>query len=104
VPASTVAELRRFYDSEPVAVFGTPIAGLGDRVAISAWNADPSYKGDLGLSYRKGSYGIGHVAVCPRFDEHAFTVFRNAYREHSPQGFPIAADAPGCAPTTSCKS
>jgi Protein of unknown function (DUF3105) len=103
VPASTVAELRAFYDSQPVAVFGTPLAGLGDRVAISAWTADPSFKGDLGLSYRQGNYGIGHVAVCPRFDEHAFAVFRDAYRGHSPQGFPIAADAPGCGPTTSCK-
>jgi hypothetical protein len=103
VPASTVAELRGFYDSQPVAVFGTPFAGLGDRVAISAWTADPSYKGDPGLSYRHGNYGIGHVAVCPRFDEHAFAVFRDAYRGHSPQGFPIAADAPGCGPTTSCK-
>jgi len=102
-PASTVAELRRFYDSQPVGVFGTPIAGLGDRVALSAWTADPSYEGDPGLAYRNGNYGIGHVAVCPRFDRHAFTVFRDAYRGHSPQAFPVAADAPGCGPTTSCR-
>jgi hypothetical protein len=103
VPASTVAELRSFYDQQPVAVFGTSLAGLGDKVAVSAWTADPSFKGDLGLSYRQGSYGIGHVAVCPRFEEHAFAVFRDAYRGRSPQGFPVAADAPGCGPTTSCK-
>jgi hypothetical protein len=103
VPQATVAELRRFYDSQPLAVFGTPLAGLGDRIAISAWTADPSYRGDPGLAYRNGHYGIGHVAVCSRFEEHAFTVFRNAYRGHSPQAFPLAADAPGCGPTTSCK-
>ena len=102
-PAATVAELRRFYDSEPVAVFGTPLAGLGNRVAISAWTADPAYKGDPGLAYRSGNYGIGHVAVCPQFDQHAFATFRDAYRGRSPQGFPIAADAPGCGPTTSCR-
>jgi Protein of unknown function (DUF3105) len=102
VPPATVAELRRFYESEPVAVFGTPIAGLGDRVAISAWTADPAYKGDAGLAYRNGSFGIGRLAVCSRFDEHAFTVFRDAYRGHSPQDFPLAGDAPGCGPTRSC--
>ena len=48
VPRSTVAELRRFYDSQPVAVFGTPIAGLGDKLALTAWTADPAYKGDAG--------------------------------------------------------
>jgi hypothetical protein len=99
VAASTVAELRGFYDSQPVAMLGTPLAGLGDRVAITAWTADPSYRGDPGLAYRRGNYGIGRVAVCPRFDERAFTVFRDTYRGDSPQGFPLAADAPGCGPT-----
>jgi hypothetical protein len=103
VPRSTVAELRRFYDSQPVAVFGTPIAGLGDKLALTAWTADPAYKGDAGLAYRNGNYGIGRVTVCPRFDEKAFTAFRDAYRGKSPQAFPIAADSPGCGPTTSCR-
>jgi hypothetical protein len=103
VAVSTIAELHRFYDSQPVGVFGTPIAGLGDRVAISAWTADPAYKGDPGLGYRNGNYGIGRLAVCPRFDEHAFATFRDAYRGHSPQAFPLAADAPGCGPTTNCR-
>jgi hypothetical protein len=103
VPRSTVAELRSFYESQPVAVFGTPIAGLGKKLALTAWTADPAYKGEPGLAYRNGNYGIGHVAVCPGFDEKAFTAFRNAYRGKSPQAFPIAADSPGCGPTTNCR-
>jgi hypothetical protein len=103
VPASTVAQLRRFYDEQPVAVFGTPIAGLGNKLALTAWTADPAYQGDPGLAYRQGNYGIGRIAVCPHFDEKAFAAFRDAYRGKSPQDFPIAADTPGCGPTTNCR-
>ena len=102
VAVSTIAELHRFYDSQPVGVFGTPIAGLGNRVAISAWTADPAYKGDPGLGYRNGNYGIGRLAVCPRFDENAFATFRDAYRGHSPQDFPLEGDRPGCGPDNPC--
>jgi len=103
VPASTVAELRRFYAADPVGVFGTPIAGLGGKVALTAWTADPSWKGDEGLAFLHHDYGMGHIAVCPRFDAKAFARFRDAYRGHSPQGFPLALDRPGCGPETACR-
>jgi Protein of unknown function (DUF3105) len=53
VPAATVDRLEAFYRSSPVAVFGTPIAGLGSRIALTAWNADPRWKGEPGLAYRR---------------------------------------------------
>ncbi|HEY3922914.1 MAG TPA: DUF3105 domain-containing protein [Gaiellaceae bacterium] len=102
VPKSTIAQLERFYDQQPVGVFGTPIAGLGAKIALTAWTADPAWKGDEGLAFIHHDYGMGHVAVCSHFDQKAFAAFRGAYRGKSPQGFPLAADKPGCGPETSC--
>jgi hypothetical protein len=103
VPAATVDELQRFYDEQTTGVIGTPIDGLGNRIALTAWTADPTFKGDLGMSYLSGRYGMGHIAVCPQFDEKAFRAFRDAYRGKSPQGFPLSADAKGCGPETACR-
>ena len=64
VPKATIDELRAFYNESPTGMFGTPIAGLGNKVAISAWTGDPT------RYYRNGYHGIGHLAVCPRFDKH----------------------------------
>ena len=49
-------------------------------------------------------YGMGHLAVCTRFDERAFRAFRDAYRGRSPQGFPLSADRPGCDAEMACHS
>ena len=102
VPSSTVDELEAFYRKDPVGVLGTPIAGLGSKIALTAWTADPAWKGEPAFAYKNGHFGMGRIAVCPRFDEHAFARFRDAYRGRSPQGFPLDADKPGCGPTTSC--
>jgi hypothetical protein len=103
VPKATVDELESFYRQQPLALFGTPIAGLGKKIALTAWTADPAWKGEPGLAYMHHYYGMGHIAVCPRFDQKAFAAFRNAYRGKSPQGFPISADRPGCGPETACR-
>jgi hypothetical protein len=92
VPASTVNELEAFYNEQPVGMFGTPIAGLGSKIALTSWT------GDTARYYRKGYYGIGHIAICPRFDEHAFKVFRDAYRGQGPEGIPLSLDKPGMGP------
>jgi hypothetical protein len=89
VSAATVNELQAFYNEQPVGVFGTPIAGLDSKIALTSWTGDPA------RYYRKGYYGLGHLAICPRFDEHAFTVFRDAFRGHGPEGIPLSSDKPG---------
>jgi hypothetical protein len=103
VPAATVEKLAGFYRGQPVGVLGTPIAGLGSKIALTAWTADPAWKGEPGLAYFHHRYGMGHIAVCPQFDERAFAAFRRAYRGRSPQGFPLAEDRPGCGPLATCR-
>ena len=103
VPAATVDRLAAFYRQQPVGTLGTPIDGLGANIALTAWTADPAWKGEPGLAYLHGHYGTGHIAVCTQFDERAFAAFRNAYRGKSPQGFPLEEDRPGCGPLTSCR-
>jgi uncharacterized protein DUF3105 len=102
VPKAVVDRLERFYREQPLGVFGTPIAGLGRKIALTAWTADPSWKGEPGLAYLNHHYGMGHIAVCTSFDEAAFAAFRDAYRGKSPQGFPLSKDKPGCGPETPC--
>jgi Protein of unknown function (DUF3105) len=92
VPQSTISQLQDFYESSPVGMFGTPTAGLGDKIALTAWTGNPA-------KYYRGSYGIGHVAICKRFDQKAFTTFRDAYRGHGPEGIPLHPyDEPGQGP------
>lgn len=59
VPASTVAQLRDYYDEQPDGSFGTPYPKLGSKVAITAWTGDPSKYG------KNGYFGQGHIAICP---------------------------------------
>jgi hypothetical protein len=92
VPAATVDELQNFYFESPTGMFGTPIDGLGNKVAITAWTGDPS------RYYENGYYGVGKLSICPRFDEQAFKTFRDAYRGHGPEGVPLSSDTQGSGP------
>jgi hypothetical protein len=92
VPAATVDQLQKFYFDSPTGVFGTPIAGLGNKIALTAWTGDPP------RYYVDGYYGVGKLAVCPRFDEKAFATFRDAYRGRGPEGIPLSADTQGSGP------
>ncbi len=92
VPQTTVDKLQAFYSADPVGMVGTPLEGLDSKVAISDWTGDPA------RYYRNGYYGIGHLAVCPGFDEAAFKTFRDAYRGHGPEGIPLSVDQPGSGP------
>jgi hypothetical protein len=92
VSQETIAELRKFYDESPTGMFGTPIAGLGNKIALTAWTGDPA------RYYQDGNYGVGHLATCTKFDEKAFTTFRDAYRGHGPEGVPLSSDQQGSGP------
>jgi hypothetical protein len=95
VPAATVEKLNTLYSEDPAGMVGTPIAGLGKKVAITAWTGDPT------KYTRNGYYGQGHIAVCPSYDDKtaaAFRAFRDAYRGHGPEGIPMSANQPGMGP------
>jgi hypothetical protein len=92
VPAATVAKLQSFYSSSPVAMVGTPIAGLDAKIALTAWTGDPA------RYYKNKYYGIGHLAICQDFNQKAFAAFRDAFRGKGPEGLPLSADQPGTGP------
>jgi hypothetical protein len=94
VPKSTVDQLESFYNQQPDGVFGTPYPALGDKIALTAWTGNPA---DY---YRNGNFGMGHIAVCSKFDQKAFDAFRSAYRGKGPEGIPLSADEPGSGPTS----
>jgi uncharacterized protein DUF3105 len=89
-PQSTVTELRSFYDSSPVSMAGSPLKGLGKRVAITAWTGDAQRYGS-----DPGYFGDGKAAVCPTFNEKAFKTFRDTYRGKGPEGISMDVNQPG---------
>jgi hypothetical protein len=94
-PTATVDKLNDLYSEDPPGMFGTPIPGLGSKVAITAWTGDPT------RYTQKGYYGEGHVAVCPSYDDKtkaAFEAFRDEYRGKGPEGVPMSANQPGMGP------
>ncbi len=81
-PEATIEQLRAFYNESPDAMLGTQLKGLGTKVALSAWVADKT--------------GVhGEVAVGPRFDDKAFTTFRDAFRGLGPERFNVSDLKPG---------
>ena len=92
VPASTVDQLQAFYNKSSDGMFGTPYPSLGNKIALTAWTGDPN------AYYVNHNYGIGHIAICPTFDEKAFAAFRDAYRGKGPEGIPLSNDQQGMGP------
>ena len=92
VPKSTVSQLQDFYNQQSDGMFGTPYAGLGNKIALTAWTGDPA------RYYHNGYYGVGHIAVCPSFNQKAFAAFRSAYRGQGPEGIPLSDDEAGMGP------
>jgi len=92
VPKSTVDALHALYSEDPVSMVGTPIAGLGSKIAISAWTGDPS------RYFRDNYFGVGHLGTCTTWNDEvkkAFTEFRDAYRGKGPEGIPMSQNQPG---------
>lgn len=86
VPASEIENLRRFYRDDAVAILLAPKPDLGDQIALAAWYQP--------LEDENGD-AAGVVAKCERFDEEAFTKFRDTYRFKGPERFPPDALEPG---------
>jgi hypothetical protein len=94
VSAATIQQLHAFYNQQPIGVLGTPYPSLGDKIALTAWTGDPA-------TYYHGTYGMGHIAICPSFNQKAFAAFRSAYRGKGPEGIPLKPyDEPGQGPSS----
>ena len=86
VPAAEVENIRRFYRDDPDAMLLSPRPSNGDDIALAAWFQP--VEGEDGDA-------AGVVAKCKRFDEAAFTDFRDTYRFKGPERFPRDALGPG---------
>ena len=71
VPRSTVDQITALYRESPNGMLVAPLPRLGNKVALTAWT---------------------HLATCTRFDEGAFTAFRDAYRAKGPENPPYTLD------------
>ena len=76
VPAATVEELREFYLGDPNGLVLAPLPRLNDKIAVVAWT---------------------HLATCTKFDEGAFSTFRDAFRAKGPEARRIEDLRPGIA-------
>ena len=101
-PGVSQAERKQvsdFYDGSPNAILVTPIADTakgvkypkhaapGSKIYLTAWTVE----------IKNGNIANGKnvVATCPRFDEKAFTAFRDEFRGTGPERFPIGNLSPG---------
>jgi hypothetical protein len=87
-------KIDQFYQQSPNAILVTPLVDtfpgitypahepLGSRIALTAWVA-PS------------GVGKGVVSVCPSVNLNAFDRFRDTFRGHGPEHFPVGILTPG---------
>jgi hypothetical protein len=74
VPRSEVAKIREWWQNDARGIVAAPLPALGDKIAETAWT---------------------HVAKCTRFDDGAFTKFRDAYQFKGPEKIPPETMDPG---------
>jgi len=74
VPRAEVARIRDWWQNDARGVVAAPLPALGNKIAVVAWT---------------------HVAKCTRFDDDAFTTFRDAYQFKGPERIPPEAMDPG---------
>lgn len=74
VSEASISQIADFYQSDPVALLVAPFPKLGNKISVTAWT---------------------HLALCPSFDQKAFTAFRDAFRYQGPEKFPPADLQPG---------
>ncbi len=82
ISAQTKQQLRAFYDKSPVGLLVTPYAGLGSKIALSAWTAN---KNVYQSKHQIGYFGDGHFALCTGFNEKGFKAFAYTLRGHGPE-------------------
>jgi hypothetical protein len=85
VPKSTVDQIVAWYSEDPNGIVVAPLPALGKRIALTVWTAE--YDGDPGNPSSRITHSEGRVAMCPSFDEDAFSEFRDDYRYNGVEPF-----------------
>ena len=88
VPQAQSEQLREFYLDDPNGLLVSPLPALKNRLALSAWTTP-----DEGASGT--SNGRGWLALCPGFDEDAFSAFIDEHRYKGPERFDPELLQPG---------
>lgn len=92
VSQETVAQIAEWWSADPNGIVVAPLPELPPQtIALGAWYA-PVESSDLNRVYEASS---GQLAYCGGFDERAFTAFKDAFRGHGPEEFPVQALRPG---------
>jgi hypothetical protein len=81
VSDAEIEKIRAWYLDDPNAMLAAPLAQLKNKIALSAWTTP-----DTGAGTAR-TQGRGWLAICPKFDEKAFSAFRDAHRYKGPERF-----------------
>jgi uncharacterized protein DUF3105 len=90
VPPATVQQLRDFYSEDTTGMLLAPYPKLGDKIALGAWTVPDDFEPG-------GKNGTSYLATCTKFDEDAFSTFRDELRFRGPERFPPDSLQPGSA-------
>jgi hypothetical protein len=85
VPASTVEELRSFYDDHTRGTLLAPFPTLGTQIAVGAWTAPE----------KDPDNGTAHLMKCEKFDNKVFSAFFDEFQFKGPERFPADTLLPG---------
>jgi Protein of unknown function (DUF3105) len=99
VSSAERAQISAFYDESPDAMLVTPIedtaqgvtypkhAPPGSKIFLTAWT----------VAIKNGNLTDGKnvIATCSRFDQKAFTAFRDEFRGKGPERFSVGSLTPG---------
>lgn len=88
VPAATIQQLRDFYQEDTTGMLLAPYPKLGDKIALGAWTVPDDFEPG-------GTNGTAYLATCTKFDEDAFSTFRDELRFRGPERFPPDSLQPG---------
>jgi hypothetical protein len=88
VPAATVQQLSEFYNEDTTGMLLAPYPKLGDKIALGAWTVPDDFEPG-------GTNGTSYLATCTKFDEDAFSTFRDELRFRGPERFPPDSLQPG---------
>lgn len=99
VSAAERQQISDFYDESPNAMLVTPIENTAQdvtypkhappdsKIYLTAWTAE--------IENGSITKGTNVIATCPRFNEKAFTAFRDEFRGTGPERFPVSSLTPG---------